>query len=407
MTSSYLFFLLVLLATAAVVRGDFVFTVIYLFVGAMVAGHWWSGRAMKTVKLRRVFEPRAFLGEDVPVRLEIHNHSLLPVVWVRVHDGLPLELAAHNTVNRVVTLGPRGRAHLEYVLHARKRGFYPIGPLSISSGDLLGLAAPRKREEALDSLTVYPLIVPLTHVNLPSRSPQGTLRHTQPVFEDPTRVLSKRDYVAGDSLRRVDWKASAAVGRLQVKQFEPSIALHTVIFLNLNANEYAWNARLDAAELGIVIAASLANWVTARKQTLGLVSNGLDPLGSLEDSPSGEAEAPLQRLERIPGGKGRGHLMRILDVLARIQPAESVSLVDVLRQESPRLPWGATLVLITGQADEALFDQLFQARRRGQNVVLVIAGRVPGGQEIRQRAQAFGFAVYLFQTESDLDVWRR
>jgi hypothetical protein len=101
-------------------------------------------------------------------------------------------------------------------------------------------------------------------VRLPSRSPIGTLRHTQPIFEDPSRVRGKRDYTTGDSLRRVDWKATATTGRLQVKQFEPSIALETALFLNLNADEYLQRTRLDATELAIVIAARSP---TDRRQT--------------------------------------------------------------------------------------------------------------------------------------------
>jgi uncharacterized protein (DUF58 family) len=174
---------------------------------------------------------------------------------------------------------------------------------------------------------------------LPSHSPLGTLRHTQPIFEDPTRVMGKRDYVSGDSLRRVDWKATAVSGRLQVKQFEPSIALETVIILNLNAAEYEVQSRYDASELSIVIAASIANWVAGKKQAVGMAVNGADPLSD-ERRP-----APL------PARKGRQHLMRLLDVLARIKLAEAGSpLPEMLRRESVRLPWGTTLVIITGMA---------------------------------------------------------
>jgi len=75
------------------------------------------------------------------------------------------------------------------------------------------------------------------------------MRHQQPIFEDP-HAYGKRDYVASDSLRRVDWKASASTGRLQIKQFEPSIALQTVIFLNLNGSEYNTRNRIDANRAG-------------------------------------------------------------------------------------------------------------------------------------------------------------
>ena len=193
----------------------------------------------------------------------------------------------------MLTLSPRARENFEYTLEARKRGYYPIGPLFISTGDLLGLGGSDLHNEGeTEYLTVYPKVVPLAQLKIPSRSPLGTLRHTQPIFEDPTRVMGKREYVAGDSLRRVDWKSTATTGRMQVKLFEPSIAIETVIFLNLDGPSYHYRSRIDAAELAIVITASIANWIVEKGQTVGLYTNGEDPIaadgqGSVLAAPSG------------------------------------------------------------------------------------------------------------------------
>jgi uncharacterized protein (DUF58 family) len=394
MIEEILVFLVVLFVAAALLRDDFAFTILYLFAGIYIVGRWWSGRAVKAIRIFRDFTPRAFLGDDVKVRLEIRNTGILPVPWLRVQDSLPIELAAPGLFKRVLSMGSRGKEEFEYVLKTRKRGYYPIGPLVASSGDLFGLGVENRLEGGLSHLTVYPKIYILSKLELPSRSPMGTLRHKQPIFEDPTRVLSKRDYVAGDSLRRVDWKATAITGRLQVKQFEPSIALETAIFLNLNLNEYDLRARFDATELAIIIAASIANRVIDQKQALGLNTNGLDPLSN------------LQRFRPLPIRRGQGHLMHILDVLARIEAAETLPFLDMLRQEIVHLPWGSTLVLVTGSAEETLFDGLFQIRRSGLNAVLVLAGQIAHTQRIRQRAEYFKFPFYNIRTEFDLDMWR-
>ncbi len=298
-------------------------------------------------------------------------------------------------LKQIISLNPRGHVEITYQLRARKRGVFPVGPLFASSSDLLGLSNEVALEGKSDTLTVYPKIIPLSKVKLPSSSPLGSLRHNQPIFEDPTRVLSKRDYIVGDSLRRIDWKSSAALGRLQVKQYEPSIALETVIFLNLNGSEYPFQNRIDSTELGIVIAASLANWIVSQKQSVGLITNGTDPTSS-------EAE-----IKPIQSYKGRGHLMRILDTLARVQISERTEFKTLIRQEGPHLPWGTTLILITGQADDALFDELFQAQRRGQNVVLILAGRGANIMETKHRADYFGLMVYAFSKEEELELWRR
>jgi len=391
----YWLFLFILLVVAAIVRGDFAFSVLYLFLGALLLGKWWSGKAFTNITSNRYFDSHTFLGEAVPIRLEVRNRGWLPVVWLRLYESLPVELAVLNAVNQVITLGARSQCVLTYNLQARKRGYYAIGPLFASTGDILGLSSEQHDKGGVDHLTVYPKIIPLTRPRLPSHSPQGTLKSNQPIFEDPSRLLSKRDYTAGDSLRRVDWKTSAIVGRLQVKQFEPSIALETVIFLDLNLPDYESHFRIDSTELAIVISASLASWVIAKKQAVGLATNGVDQLDG--------SQSPRLLLPR----KGRSHLIHILETLARLQAAETYPIDDLLRRESLHLSWGATLVVITGKADDILFDSLFQARRRGLNAVIILAGRIVDWQETKRKAELFGFPAYAFQNEQDLDLWRQ
>jgi uncharacterized protein (DUF58 family) len=391
----FIVFLVIILAIAIVLREDFVLTLFYFVIGTYAVSRWWSGRALKSVKVSRTFNDRAFLNDKVTIRLDVQNTGSLPVPWLRLNDSLPTELVGAEAFRKVISLGPRSRRRFEYILQPSRRGYYQIGPLFLYSGDVLGMSEDRARQGIVDHLTIYPRIIPFASLHLPSRSPMGTLRHHQPIFEDPTRVRGKRDYVAGDSLRNVDWKATATLGRMQVKQFEPSIALETAIFLDLNTSDYYYRSSNDATELGIVVAASIANWVAAHKQTVGLATNGSDML-------SADGRAAL-----LAPAKGRGHLMRILDVLARIQANDSASYLDLLRHERVHMAWGTTMVLITGSANDALFDELFQARRAGMNVVLILCGHVIDVKEIKQRAQHFDIPVHHFMSEQDLDVWRK
>jgi uncharacterized protein (DUF58 family) len=279
---------------------------------------------------------------------------------------------------------------------ARKRGYYAIGPLSITSGDILGLSDSLLVQTQPEALVVYPKIIPFTSVDIPSQSPQGTLPHSLPLFEDPTRVFGKRGYHSGDSLRRIDWKSSASSGRLQVKVFEPSIALETFLVLNLNAEDYYYRTRIDSTELAIVIAASIANWIVDKKQLVGMMVNGRDPLVT--------EGRPLS----LPPRKGKRHMMNLLETLARVQIIENSALVPLLGQQRYHLAWGTSLIVITGKLSDALLDELFQARRSGQNAVVILAGGGETGDESsRRRANAFGIQVFSFATERDLNIWTR
>jgi uncharacterized protein (DUF58 family) len=403
--SEFLLSVVLLLLLGVYLGEDFVFKVIYLLVGAYLAGAWWSKKSFAKIRFTRHYENRVFLNEVIPVTIEISNQTWLPLLWLKLQESIPADLSLDRNIQRVVGLGPYASTQIQYRLMAHRRGYYRIGPLSASSGDLLGLFKDQRRSDEGGYLTVYPQIVPLRQVKLPSYSPLGALRHTQPIYEDPTRIKSKRDYQVGDSLRRVDWKASAVVGRLQVKGFEPSIALETSIFLNLHAPEYPQRQRLDSSELAIVVAASLANWISAQKESVGLIANGIDPLSELEPQDE-QVEAADKVFQAIPPARGGRQLMRILDVLARVQLGETLPAAERLRQEYVGLSWGTTLILICGQMDEALFDELFQLRRAGLNVVLVLVGRIADFSSLQHRASHFHFPLYSILTTKDLDMWR-
>ena len=395
MVNNYIPLLIVLLILAALFRDDFSFTLLYLFAGAFVLGTWWSRRALASVTYQRQYADRAFLGEEVTITLEIQNKGWLPVPWLRVHEGLPVALSGPDSFQMITNLSPKQAKTYSYTVEARRRGYYPIGPIFFSSSDILGLSTTElRREGGVQHLTVYPKIVPLTKIVFPSQSPLGTLRHHLPVFEDPTRVMGKRPYISGDSLRRVDWKSTAMTGTMQVKLFEPSIALETVIFLNLNANDYHYRYRIASTELAVVLAASVANWVIEKQQSVGLYVNGKDPL------------ATDGRAGFLPARTGRSHLMRILDVLARIQIDECPSLLETIREKRFFLPWGTTLTVITGSISDHLLGELYQARQSGLSINLVLAGAVPRVQDVMERVGVYGIPVLNITRDRDMDVWR-
>jgi len=61
--------------------------------------------------------------------------------------------------------------------------------------------------------------------------------------------------------------------------------------------------------------------------------------------------------------------------------------------------------VLTGSAGDGLIDELYQARRGGQNPVLILAGRDSTDEAIRQRAAVFDIPVFPIATERDLSLW--
>ena len=389
---SYLFLFSVFLLLLAVFFHDTsILTVVYLLVGVFIFSRWWRDRTLAGLEFHRRLDRRAMLGDTVRIRLEVINRSWLPVPWIRIHESLPVELAVPNFYRQAVGLAPKGKTVCQYTVQAHKRGYYRIGPLYVQSGDLFGMEDVRQRQAPSDNLTVYPKIVRIRRLPLPSFAPMGALRFNQPPFEDPSRVIGKRDYQAGDSLRRIDWKASAVSGKLQVRQFEPAISLEVSIFLNLNMQDYEPRSRIDAAELAIVAAASLAFYVAGKHQPVGLETNGMDPLD------------PEQPRHSIPVRKGNAQLMLLLEKLARLQLAGGRSFAELLRERGSALSWGTTLLVITGTPEAALFDQLLRARQSGLRSMVFLTAPVLRFESFENRAHNMGIPLYEIRSEQDLE----
>ena len=394
-------FLIVLLVVALFSRVDLFFYLLYVLFGIVVLGRLWASRALKAVTIRRIHADRVFQGDTVDVRLEVTNSGWLPVLWMRLHDMVPATLGAPGLFRQVVSLAPHERLDLAYTLSANRRGYYQLGPLVAHSGDLLGSAAIQAdplRKDGGGFVIVYPRIVPLRDLGFPSQSPFGILPSRRQIFEDPTRIRGVRDYQRGDSLRRIDWKTSARVGALQVKRYEPAIALETAIFLNLDGGDYPVAHQGTATELSIVVAASLAAHLVEKRQAVGLSTNGRDPLA-----------APSVTASTLPLRKGRDHLIHLLDLLARVEvaaEADAPPFLEVVSRESVGLPWGSTAVLITAQPSDGLFDSLLALRRRGLGVILVMTSPGRDVSLTIRRAEQIGVQAYCIDSERDMDGWR-
>jgi len=248
---------------------------------------------------------------------------------------------------------------------------------------------------APEHVIVYPRVVPLQQLGLPTRSPLAALPARLHLFEDPARVMGVRDYQRGDSPRRIHWTATASAGRLLVKQYQPAIARETLICLDLDQEDYERRQQYTATELAIVVAASIANHIIVREELpAGLITEAFDPL----------SEEQSQFL--LPPRSERAHLMSLLEVLARVQIATESSFVDLLRRESVKLSWGTTLSVITGRESEALFDTLVYLRRAGFAVALILVQSTRPSAELQKRADLLGVPVHRVWRERDLETWR-
>ncbi len=348
-------------------------SVLLLGAGASYLSHRYC---LSLVEVRRALSPRrAFYGETVTLVLEVTNRKPFPLAWLEVTDELPEEIVPQR--GRIIPSLRQRRQHLVHLfslrwyervrrrvtITCRARGYFALGPARIRSGDLFGLTSQGKTLEDVDHVIVYPKVVPLEALGIPALHPFGDFRAPRPLLEDPTRTIGVRDYLTTDPLRRVHWKATARMGRLQARVYETTSVHRIGVFLNMDTlGEYAEYRGFvrPLLELNIMTAASLAAWAAGERHPVGLFANGYLPEG-------------LRRI-RLSPALGEAHLTKILEALAKVYTTPVIPLGDLMLLEASGLPWGSTAVVVTAVIDPPLLAGMAGLRDAGHAVVLVLVG---------------------------------
>jgi uncharacterized protein (DUF58 family) len=360
---------LLLDAAALAVIGAFLLTL-------FPVAQWWNQQALRGVTYRRqLSHTRAFPGETVGLSVQINNGKLLPVLWLRVRDEFPKAVSPVDLSSGKSLLTPSHepecgylvsllslrwyeRVRRRYTLRCERRGVFTLGPVRYQSGDLFSLFHSERSERRSQHVIVYPQVLPLRELGIPAKAPFGDTRAPRQLFQDPSRIMGCRDHQPYDGFRHIHWKATARRGDLQVKVYEPMVSLSVVICLNVATFAHPWQGvRPELLEHAIVVAASLANYAVDREYIVGLVANGAMP----------HADQPLKVLP----GRSPDQLARILEVLAGVTPFVTTSIERLLRDESPGLPWGATLVVVTAVVTAELRATMTRLREAGRRLVLV------------------------------------
>jgi len=349
-----------------------------LVLSAAALSKLWSRLSLKGVSCQRlVSEHRVFPGEYVEIKLQGVNRKPLPLPWLQIDDEIPIRLAPELSPvpgNRPETgLLSKSAALLWYTritwrhrLQCHKRGYYTLGPLKVTSGDIFGFYPRSATEPSTENIIVYPRIFPIAQLGIPSLFPLGETRAGRRIFEDPTRTIGVRDYSPGDSLRHIHWKASARHQNLQVKVFEPTTTLKVALFLAVDSFPQDGAQSEEDFETGISVAASVANYVTEQGSPAGLFVNTL----------SADSGQPVI----IPPGSGTSQLVGILEALAKVTPQASGSFEEFWRIERRDLPWGTTLIFILSRPSEPLTGLLASLRERGHKLLVIQVGEQEGSR---------------------------
>jgi uncharacterized protein (DUF58 family) len=338
----------------------------------LVVGKIWRNLSLVGVLYQRDFNcTHLFPNEAVELTISVSNNKILPLSWLRFQDSLPVPPITENTLPLPITdsndsyilvnsysMNAREEIQRKYILNFPKRGIYKLGPVKYQSGDIFTLYRIEREYSSYNTIVVYPQIYSLDELGLPAKEPFGDLKVRRSLFSDPINTRGIRDYQPQDRFRDVHWKATARRGELQTKIYNPSTGMTLSIFLNVATMPKHWMGFFpELMERAVSVAASIANYGMEQRWGIGIYANGSFP----------NSDQPI----RVPPGRSTNQLMYVLEALAAVTEFATISIDTMLLRESPNLPWGSTIVLVTAVITDETIVALLRLKEAGRRVVLV------------------------------------
>lgn len=252
----------------------------------------------------RILQPAAVsAGEPARVELRLANPSTHRSPRLRLWEpvggrgGAPMQAAP---------LAGGDWVSATYRVPTAQRGILQVGPLRAEHTDALGLAARSIWIKGTEEITVLPQRVPLAFASVAARGGLGEHLRLKAHGRSSGEFHSQREYVPGDDPRRINWKTSARLDTLIVRETEQPGVLRCVVVLDLEADAYDTDGfeRAVSAAASVVTSASLAG-VSTR-----LVAPGIDARGPDIDHqamPWLAAVAPLDGPAGVPDPTIAGH----------------------------------------------------------------------------------------------------
>lgn len=307
----------------------------------------------RLLAVRTLDRDRLSVGTEAEVRVHVTNQG--PALGlVEILDLLPPELGVvRGTNHTIVSLAADESLDLVYKVRPILKGEYAVGPLRARSVDALGLGAEDAVVMGPSKLTVAPALESLGHAKLGPRRTRPWFGHV------PSRHIGVgsefwgvREYVSGDDMRRINWKASARFDALFSNEYQGERSGDVVIILDARRESAIGTTTSNAVEIGVRAALGVAEHVLASKNRVGLI---------------------VQRdvLDWVPPAFGRKQLYRILDHLIHVRAGGEWPFSFVTWVLTRYFPRDALVVLISPLTDRMSLDAVMTLAAHGYDVTIL------------------------------------
>jgi uncharacterized protein (DUF58 family) len=334
------------------------FTAIAMLLGVCVVAGWIKRPRIKMV---HGFPEKAVSKRPFTVPVELRN-----TCGRRLYDisaGLFYDRKSEiecSPAKGLAVLQPGERGRVELTINPLSRGYHLLPALRPYTSFPFNLMRVSGRPAALRPLLVLPAFDPLESFTMPAprRYQPGGIAFTSDVGES-TEYIGNREYIEGDSLRNIDFRSWARLGKPHVREFQEEYFSRIGLVLDTH----------------FVTAQGAADFEAAVSLTAAIV----DALGRGEHVIDLFAAGPELHIFRA--GRHIAHFDSVLEVLACVEASKASPFSQLIPTLADELPAIGALAAIFLDWDEERQALVHAATEAGCAVrVLIVRSEAPSLQ---------------------------
>lgn len=265
---------------------------------ALTDGLLLFGRRQEVFTAERLAPQRFSLGDENTVQITARSRYSFPLS-IRFIDELPFQFQERN-FSLTATLPPGGRQTFSYQLKPLTRGAYLFGRLLAYVKSPLGLLQRRFETAPPQEVKVYPAFLQLKQYELMART--GLAQTGQQKIRKLGQSLEFekiKDYVHGDDVRHINWKATARQGGLMVNTFTDTRRQQVYCLIDKGRNMKASFNGMTLMDYAINAALAVLHTVLLRNDLGGLITFS------------------HQKVDMVPAGSRKNQEQLLLEALYR------------------------------------------------------------------------------------------
>jgi len=172
------------------------------------------------VQAQRILPEKLSNGDENSVKIDIKNNYFFRIN-TKVIDEIPFQFQKRDFLI-VKKISSGKNAYFQYILEPKERGEYSFGSLNIYASSPVGFVSKRFRFQKDAMLPSYPSFIHLRKYELMALQNEFLLGGIKKIRKlgHTMEFEQIREYVHGDDIRTINWKATSKQNKLMVNQYQ-------------------------------------------------------------------------------------------------------------------------------------------------------------------------------------------